>query len=41
MKSSTKSSSRLVTSQEFEDVELKFNQPINASDSKPLTQDEY
>lgn len=41
VKSSTKSSSRLVTSQEFEDVELKFNQPINASDSKPLTQDEY
>ncbi|PTJ16776.1 hypothetical protein BU038_06585 [Staphylococcus simulans] len=41
VKSSTKSSSRLVTSQEFGDVELKFNQPINASDSKPLTQDEY
>lgn len=41
MKSSTKSSSRLFTGQEFEDVELKFNQPINASDSKPLTQDEY
>lgn len=39
VKSSTKS--RMLGNQEYDDVELKFNQPINASDSKPLTQDEY
>ncbi|WP_412519988.1 NEAT domain-containing protein [Staphylococcus simulans] len=39
VKSSTKS--RLLGDKTYDDVELRFNEPINASGSKPLTQDEY
>ncbi|RIN40517.1 YSIRK-type signal peptide-containing protein [Staphylococcus simulans] len=39
VKSSTKS--RLLGDKTYDDVELKFNEPINASGSKALTQDEY